>query len=170
MTVYEIVQEYHAAWDEAYAHYFAFIALGVGATAFGGLLMSLLKKRVFRWSGATLALVGLCFATYTVFSPYIASGGAIPENTKEIAKQEIMSNYKVTDVQIADSDGYPATSKYFVADLGEGDWADRAHMIVKLKDGRSLEYEVDFDSNHELKLYPVTDTQQVDPETLRREG
>ena len=75
MTVYEIVQEYHAAWDEAYAHYFAFIALGVGATAFGGLLMSLLKKRVFRWSGATLALVGLCFATYTVFSPYIASGG-----------------------------------------------------------------------------------------------
>lgn len=137
--------------------------LGVLVTVFGAWSMRE-QNKIPLWVGVSSLASGVVFSIGAVSYPYIASAHAIPNNLSTIVNQDVKQNYKVEAAQVAPNAG----GESFISDLAQDDWADRPHVAVKLKDGRSLTYEVGFDSKHELRLYPITDTQQVNPDTLRR--
>ena len=56
----------------------------------------------------------------------------------------------------------------WLSDLDDNDWTDRPLVYVLTEDNQKVVYEIGFDEDDELALYPISDTEQVDPEALRR--
>lgn len=76
-------------------------------------------------------------------------------------EKEVVQTYKVTEIT-PDEDTYR-----WLATLGADDWENRAQVNVLLESGEVATYEIAFDEDGKLTLYPINNT-TVDPENLRR--
>src|SRR5699024_2184633 len=77
-------------------------------------------------------------------------------------EKEVVQTYTATEIT---HDEY--NTHRWVATLGADDWENRAQVNVLLESGEVATYEIAFDEDGKLTLYPINNT-TVDPENLRR--
>jgi len=77
-------------------------------------------------------------------------------------EKEVVQTYKITEIT---HDEY--NTHRWLATLGADDWENRAQVNVLLESGEVATYEIAFDEDGKLTLYPTNNT-TVDPENLRR--
>lgn len=162
MSTYELMLQYQEARE----------TLNLGWIIFGGVIAMLglaafiggASRKSLVPVGVVMSLGGLMFAAGANAKPAYVDAPDVAKSALGIVQDEIQMRYKVKGANIEDEN----SSSRWMSQLAYGGWEDRPHVVVLTEDYRALEYEVGFNDSKELVLYAVSDTQQVDPETLKR--
>lgn len=161
MSAYELTHEYLEAVNHVYLGWIIATIIVI-VLGFVGLFISTHRTGRLSTLGFSVIIVGGIACAFVCFKPTM-DGRAVAESAPEVIESDVQDRYEVADVKIQDPD-YPS---HWVRQLAQDEWEDRPHVFVLTDDGHTLEYEVGFEGKT-LKMYPITDTQQVDPVTLEK--
>lgn len=85
-----------------------------------------------------------------------------------VLPEEAMASPESTDFSVSTGVLSEETALTWLSSLEDNDWTSRPLVYVLTEDNQKVVYEIGFDENDQLTLYPLNAIDQVDPETLRR--
>lgn len=85
-----------------------------------------------------------------------------------VLPEEAMASPESTDFSVSTGVLSEETALTWLSSLEDNDWTSRPLVYVLTEDNQKVVYEIGFDENDQLTLYPLNAIDQVDPEALRR--
>lgn len=85
-----------------------------------------------------------------------------------VLPEEAMASPDDTDFSVSTGLLTEESALSWLSSLEDNDWTSRPLVYVLTEDNQKVVYEIGFDENDQLTLYPLDAIDQVDPEALRR--